>query len=146
MMRMIPRLLFVVAGVFLAGTLLISAQAQPLANNGRQSATLDGTRDAIIRTIGAEKDTVAIVTTTKTVTVERINSNMNGTSHGARNNEAIVIGPIMSQAIADKPEFKAVVVIRVQYLRRSSPGSKAEVVDTVEFRKDASGKFQFHET
>jgi hypothetical protein len=146
MMRMISRRLFVVAGVFSAGTLLISAQAQPLAKNGQQPANLDGARDAIIRAIGAEKDTVAIVTTAKTATVERINSNMNGSSHGARNNEAIVIGPIVSQAIADKPEFKGVVVIRVQYLRRSSPGSKAEVVDTVEFRKDAGGKFQFHET
>jgi hypothetical protein len=145
-MPRIPRLLYIVASILFAATLVISAQAQPLAKNGRQSATLDGARDAIIRTIGAEKDTVAIVTTAKTATVERINSNMNGSSHGARNNEATVIGPIMSQAIADKPEFKAVVVIRVQYLRRSSPGSKAEVVDTVEFRKDASGKFQFHET
>ena len=71
---------------------------------------------------------------------------MNGSSQGARNNEVIVIGPIVSQAIADKPEFKGVIVIRIQYLRQPSPGSKAEVVDTIEFRKDASGKFQFHET
>ena len=145
-MGIISRLSFVVAGIFFAGSLLISAQAQSLAKNGRQPATLDAAREAIIRTIGAEKDSVAVVTTTKTATVERINSNMNGSSHGARNNEAIVIGPIVSQAIADKPEFKGVVVIRVQYLRRSSPRSKAEVVDTIEFRKDASGKFQFHET
>jgi hypothetical protein len=82
--------------------------------------------------------------------VERINSNMNDTSHdtshGARNSEALTIGPIVSQAIADKPGFKSVVVIRVQYLRRSSRGAKDEIVDTIEFRKDAAGKFQFHET
>lgn len=88
-----------------------------------------------------------IVTTQKNaVTVERINSNMNDTSHGARNSEAMTIGPFVSQAIADKPGFKSVVVIRVQYLRRSSPGAKDEIVDTIEFRKDAAGKFQFHET
>jgi len=80
----------------------------------------------------------------KVVTVERINSNMNGSSHGARNSEATVIGPIVVQAIADKPEFNGILVIRVQYLRRSSQSSK--VVDTIEYRKDASGKFQFHET
>ena len=146
-MPKIPRLLYIVASILFAGALVISAQAQPSAKNGRQPTTLDGARDVIIRTIGAEKDTVVIVATQKNViTVERINSNMNGSSHGARNNEAIVIGPIVSQAIVDKPAFKSVVVIRVQYLRRSSPGAKDEVVDTIEFRKDAAGKFQFHET
>ena len=146
-MPKIARRLYVVASILFAGTLVISAQAQPSVKNSRQPATLDGARDVIIRTIGAEKNTVAVVATQKNVvTVERINSNMNGSSHGARNNEAIVIGPIVSQAIADKPAFKSVVAIRVQYLRRSSPDAKDEVVDTIEFRKNAAGKFQFHET
>ena len=145
-MSRIQRLLYVVASILFAGTLALSAQAQPPAKNGPQATTLHSARDAIIRTIGAEKDSVAIVAAPEsTVTVERINSNMNSSSHGGRNNEAVVIGPIVSQAIADKPAFKRVVVIRVQYLRRSS-GLKDEVVDTIEFRKDATGKFQFHET
>ena len=144
-MPRIPRLLYLVVSILFAGTLAISAQAQPSAKNGRQSANLDGTLDVIIRTIGAEKDTVLITTQKNAVTVERINSNMNGSSHGARNSEAMAIGPIVSQAIANKPGFKSVVVIRVQYLRRSS-GAKDEVVDTIEFRKDAAGTFQFHET
>ena len=138
MLKAISMLRYVVASVLFVGALMTFAQAQPTA--------LDDARNLIIKTIGAEKDTVAVVTTDKVVTIERINSNLNGSSHGARNNEAIVIGPIVSHAIADKPKFKGVVVIRVQYLRRSSPGSKDEAVDTIEFRKDASGKFQFHET
>lgn len=143
-MKMISRLLYVVAGVFFAGALAVSAQAQPSGNSGRHPTALDDARSLIIRTIGAEKNTVTIVTTAKAVTVERINSNMNGSSHSARNNEAIVIGPIVSQAIADKPEFKSVVVIRVQYVHRTS--SKDRIVDTIEFRKDAGGNFQFHQT
>jgi hypothetical protein len=138
MLKTRSMLRYVVAIALFAGALVTSAQTQPTA--------LDDARSQIIKTIGAEKDAVVIVTTVKTVTVERINSNLNGSSHGGRNNEAAVIGPIVAQAIGDKPEFKDVVVIRVQYLRRSSPGSKDGVVDTIEFRKDAGGKFQFHET
>ena len=57
-MPRIPRLLYIVASILFAGTLVISAQAQPSAKNGRQPTTLGGARDVIIRTIGAEKDTV----------------------------------------------------------------------------------------
>jgi hypothetical protein len=60
------RLLYIVVSILFAGILVASAQAQPSAKNGRQSTALDGTLDAIIRTIGAEKDTVLIVTTQKT--------------------------------------------------------------------------------
>jgi hypothetical protein len=143
-MNAISRLLYVVAGVVFAGTLAVSAQAQPSGKNGQHVAALNDARSLIIRTIGAEEGSVVIVRTEKTVTVERINSNMNGSSHGGRDNEAIVIGPIISQAIADKPEFKGVVVIRVQYMQRTS--AKDKIVDTIEFRKDAGGKFQFHQT
>ena len=136
MRRMISKVLYVFASLLFVGVVVAYAQAQ--------APALDGARNLIIQTIGAEKDTVAVVANGKVVTVERINSNMNGSSHGARNSEATVIGPIVVQAIADKPEFNGILVIRVQYLRRSSQSSK--VVDTIEYRKDASGKFQFHET
>jgi len=142
MLRIISKVLYVFASLLFVGTLVAYAQAQ--------ASALDGARNLIIQTIGAEKDTVAIVATEKVVTVERINSNMNGSSHSARNNEASAIGPIVVQAIADKPEFKGILVIRVQYLRRVSQSAKvvqsSKVVDTIEYRKDASGKFQFHET
>jgi hypothetical protein len=140
MLRMISKVLYILASLLFAGALVAYAQAQPSSNSGQKATALDGARNLIIQTIGAEKDTVAIVATEKVVTVERINSNMNGSSHGARNNEAMVIGPIVVQAIADKPEFNGILVIRVQYLRRSSQSSK--VVDTIEYRKDASGSAQ----
>ncbi len=144
-MKMISRHLYVVvAGLVFAGTLAVSAQAQPSGKNGQHIAALNDARSLIIRTIGAEENSVVMVTTEKAVTVERINSNMNGSSHGGRDNEAIVIGPIVSQAIADKPEFKSVVAIRVQYVHRTS--SKDRIVDTIEFRRDAGGNFQFHQT
>lgn len=144
MLKMISKVLYVFASLLFVGAVIAYAQAQPSSNGARKATALDGVRGLIIQAIGAEKDTVDIVSTVKVVTIERINSNMNGSSHSARNNEAIVIGPIVGQAIADKPEFNGILVIRVQYLRRSSQSSK--VVDTIEYRKDASGKFQFHET
>jgi hypothetical protein len=146
MLRKIWRFLYVFAAVSFAATIAISAQAQPSDKNAQHKAILNDARSLIIRTIGAENNSVDIVTTEKAITVERINSNMNGSSHGARNNEATVIGPIVSQAIAEKPDFKAVIVIRVQYVSRTSSASKQRVLDTIEFRKDASGNFQFHQT
>jgi hypothetical protein len=146
MLRKIWRFLYVFAAVSFAATIAISAQAQPSDKNAQYKAILNDARSLIIRTIGAENNSVDIVTTEKAITVERINSNMNGSSHGARNNEATVIGPIVSQAIAEKPDFKAVIVIRVQYVSRTSSASKQRVLDTIEFRKDASGNFQFHQT
>ncbi len=41
-------------------------------------------------------------------------------------------------------ELRSIHTIRVQYLARSKPASRDNIVDTIEFRKDASGAFQFH--
>jgi hypothetical protein len=100
-------------------------------------------KDKIIRTIGAQPDTVEIVVAANIVTVLRVNSNMNQSSHGGRDNEANAIAPLVSQAIAAAP-LKNINTIRVQYVARSASADK--VVDTVDFRKTPAGTFEFHKT
>ena len=56
------------------------------------------------------------------------------------------IAPVVSKAIADRPEFKNIHTIRMLYLIRSKPNDPAKVIDTVDFRNDPSGAFVFHTT
>jgi hypothetical protein len=78
--------------------------------------------------------------------ITRVNSNMNNATHGGRDNEATAISGVASKAIAGKPEFNAIISLRVQYLAREAGDKTGKVIDMIEFRADPSGKFQFHKT
>ena len=116
-----------------------------ISQDAQQSAVVTEIQTSIVRAIGAQDKTVEVSVSDKFLTVARANSNINQATHGGRDNEAIAIASIVSKAIADKPEFKNIIAIRVQYLiREGSVDSK--VIDTVEFRKDQNGVFQHHRT
>jgi hypothetical protein len=100
----------------------------------------------IIRSIGAQPETVEIGVAGNIVTVLRVNSNMNQSSHAGRDNEANAIAPLVAQVILAAPEFKNVHTIRVQYVSRRAAGGADTVIDTVDFRKTSSGSFEFHQT
>ena len=80
------------------------------------------------------------------LTVSCVNTNLNKADHGARNGEASRVGPVVSFALAARPEFKSIHTIRVQYLARSKPNGAAKIVDTIDFRKAPDGGFVFHTT
>jgi hypothetical protein len=101
---------------------------------------------SIVRAIGAQDKTVEITTTHTILKVLRVNSNMNEATHAGRDNEATAIASIVSKAISGKSEFTKLNTIRVQYVTRPSPNANSRVVDTVDFRKDPQGVFQFHRT
>ncbi|MFZ1951508.1 MAG: hypothetical protein WB037_21765 [Pseudolabrys sp.] len=111
-----------------------------------QPSVLAEIRTAIIRSIGAQPETVEIAVAGNILTVLRINSNMNDSTHGGRDNEANAIAPIVSKAISGGPEFKNLTTIRVQYVIRSGPGAASKIIDTIDFRKAPSGSFEFHKT
>jgi hypothetical protein len=126
--------------------LLLLAQGNLTINAQTSSAVLRELRATIVQTIGAQPESVEIVVSGSTFTVLRVNSNMNEAAHAGRDNEANVVGQIVSKAVAGSPAFKKFHTIRVQYVTRSKPGATLKVVDTVEFRKSPSGSFQFHAT
>ncbi len=127
----------VTAGLVLAGLALAPSV-------GAQPGILPEIQRAVVQTIGAEPGTVEVTATANAVIVTRPNSNMNSTTHGARNNEAGAIAGVVARFIVNNPAFKAIVVIRVEYLARS--GTSTRRVDTVEFRKDMNGEFRLHVT
>jgi hypothetical protein len=122
------------------------AQTPSSGNDRQRTAILANIKKSVIQTIGAQETAVEVMISGNILTVARVNSNLNDANHGARNNEAIAIAPVVTKAIEDNPEFKTVHTIRVQYLVRRKVGKKGKVLDTVDFRKDPNGKFQFHET
>lgn len=112
----------------------------------QQSAVLSDVQKSVIRTIGAQENTVEAAVMGNILIITRVNSNMNNATHGGRDNEATAIADVVSKAIAGKPEFSAIISLRVQYLAREAGDKTGKVIDTIEFRADPSGKFQFHKT
>ncbi len=135
------------AACLCAATDTIALAQTPSSGDDRQrTAVLENIKKSVIQKVGAQEKTVEVTISGNILTVARINSNLNDTTHDARNNEAIAIAPVVTKAIEDGPEFKTIHTIRVQYLVRRKLGEKGKVLDTVDFRKDSNGKFQFHET
>lgn len=100
-------------------------------------------QSSVIKAIGAQDKTVEIVLQGPLLTALRVNSNLNGSSHGGRNNEAAAIAVVASDAIGKTPDFAAVSTIKVQYIQRSAENA-ITVIDTVEFRKNSQGVFEIH--
>ena len=130
--------------LFVAGTTTALAQTAPPA--AKQVDTPANIQASIIKEIGAEEKTVEVTTSGNILIIARVNSNMNASTHAGRDNEAKVIGSLVAKRIADEPEFKKVVTIRVEYSVLSAPAAKRKVVDSIEFRKGQDGVFDFHQT
>lgn len=113
---------------------------------GMQNGQLSEMKAAILRTIGAQEPTVQLAMAGSVLTVTRVNSNLNESTHAGRDNEARAILGAISNLITGKPEFKSLTTIRVEYVFRSVIGVVNRVIDAIEFREDANGLFQFHRT
>jgi hypothetical protein len=133
----------------LVGWLLVglsAAQAQAASSAGDQIGTLASIEKSIVRAIGAEATTVKVTSSGGILLVARVNSNMNGSTHEGRNNEAQVIAPLVAKEIGGNQNFGNTTTIRVEYVVRSPPTMKNKIVDSVEFRKGPDGVFDFHQT
>lgn len=112
----------------------------------QQSAVLADIQKSVIRTIGAQENTVEVGMMRNILIITRVNSNMNNATHGGRDNEATAIAGVVSKTIVRKPEFNTIISLRVQYLAREAGDKTGKIIDTIEFRADPSGNFQFHKT
>ncbi len=107
-------------------------------------STLVDIRKSVVHSMGATDQTVEVIVERNVLIVLRVNSNMNESTHAGRDNEATAIASIASKAISGKAAFKDVVSLQVRYVIRE--GSSDKAIDTVEFREDANGNFQHHQT
>lgn len=136
---MAARLLALIS-LFAAAT--ASAQIAPTPG----SAFLDRMQTSVAKSIAAQDKTVEITLTGNVLTVLRVNSNQNGSSHEGRNNEATEIARVAVRAMAPDAKSSSVHTIRVQYMTRDSAHPEGNVIDTVEFRKNSKGEFEIHVT
>ena len=120
----------------------VSAQT----NTTQINAAVEDIRLAVVKNVGSQDKEVEVLRTGNVLTISRVNSNMNDAPHQLVNNEATSIASVVSKAIVDKPEFKGIHTIRVQYLDRSGSPVKNKIVDLVEFRKGKNGVFELHLT
>lgn len=109
-----------------------------------RTAFLDGMQSSVVTSIGAQDNTVEIVLTGPVLTVLRVNSNQNASSHVGRNSEATSIAGVASKALIADSASAGVHTIRVQYISRDSAHPEGNVIDTVEFRKNSKGAFDIH--
>ena len=123
-----------------------AVQAQTAPSIVKQVGMPASIEASIVKAIGAEAKTVKVTSSGSILLVTRVNSNMNGSTHEGRNNEAKVIAPLVAKEIGSNPKFENVSTIRVEYVARSSPATKSRIVDSVEFRKGPDGVFDFHQT
>src|SRR5262249_47079215 len=140
---MFKRSLAILAVFVVAALTAAAPRAQP--SGQPRSPTVMSIKDAIVKATGAESGTIELTAAAKIFTVKVVNGKFaNGTSAG-RENEAGVIESIVATAIAGKAEFMGIVVIVVEYVKRGSAG-RPRIVDSIEFRKDATGAFRHHIT
>jgi hypothetical protein len=142
---MFRRSLFILVAVIAIPAMAPSnVRAQPSRLDQPQTATLASIKEAIVKATGAQSRVIELSTTTNVFTVKVVNGKFaDGTTTG-RENEAGAIESIVADAIAGKAQFKGVVVIVVQYVKRRNDSSR--VVDSIEFRKTATGTFRHHVT
>jgi hypothetical protein len=94
---------------------IVHAQTSTAQQAPRLSVFAD-IRSSTIRAVGAQIETVEVTAGGAILTVLRVNSNLNESTHAGRDNEANVIASIVAKAISDNPEFQNLTTIRVQYV------------------------------
>jgi hypothetical protein len=110
----------------------------------QSDASAETIRRSIIKSIGAQENTVAVRTKGDIFMVARTNSNMNESNHEGRNNEASAIASIVAKAIGQGLEYKNIHSIRVDYIVQREPSTAVKVIDSIEFRKNHEGVFEIH--
>ena len=111
-----------------------------------KGASIEAVRKAVAQDIGAQEDSLEIVQKGKILTITRVNSALNESTHQGRNDDATTIVAGVLKAIADKTEYKSLYSIYILYADRAVGSSKNKVIDTIEFRKNQKGEFEIHLT
>ena len=115
-------------------------------NVPEKTVSIEAVRKLVALDIGAQEDSIEIVKKGKVLTITRINSSLNKSSHQNRNEEAASIMAVVVKAIADVAEYNSLYSIAVHYTSRTNASSKTSVFDTIEFRKNQKGEFEIHLT
>lgn len=111
------------------------------------SAPDEAMRTIAARSVGMPESSFEVSSGGTVITVLRVNSTMNATSHQGRNNEAVEIAKALSDAFQRKAaQYEGIQSISVDYIERFGTQTKDILIDRIDFRKNAAGKFELHIT
>jgi hypothetical protein len=128
----------------LASAALLGVPHAQLAQS--QEMSLDAVKSAVLAATGYDGGAVELTATNVQLVVTIVNSKLNGSPAAERENEATRIASKIASIIADKPEFKGIQGIHVDYVKREADGGHTQRIDGIDFRKDPQGNFQHHIT
>ena len=111
-----------------------------------QETSLNAVKNGVLAATGYDGGAVELTATKVQFVVTIVNSKLIGRSAAERENEATRIASTIASIIADKPEFKGIQGIHVDYVKREMDGSHTQRIDGIDFRKDPQGNFQHHIT
>lgn len=114
--------------------------------NAQTAATPESIRTRLTQSLGAPTASLEVSSTTSLLTVLRINTVLNGSTHSHRNQEAERIALTVSEALKGLPNAATIVAFNVEYVKRAKLGGRDRLVDRVEFRKGPDGTFTLHTT
>lgn len=111
------------------------------------SARDEAMRGIAARSVGMPERTFEVTSGGTVITVLRVNSTMNASSHQGRNNEATEIANAISGEFNRKAaRYGDIQSISVDYVERSATQTKDILIDRIDFRKNAAGNFELHIT
>lgn len=97
------------------------------------------------RSVGMPEATFEVSRNGAVLTVKRVNSTMNASSHQGRNNESAAIAKAITDEFARKAsQYSSIQSISVDYVERAGAPAQDKLIDRIDFRKNAAGKFELH--
>ena len=105
-----------------------------------QSQSLDAVKSAVLATTGYDGQAVDLTATKVQFVVTIVNSKLIDYPAAERVNEATRIASTIASIIADKPEFKGIQAIHVDYMKREADSGHTQRIDGIDFLKDFSGQ------
>lgn len=134
---------FVTATMVFAWSPLWSATATDIE---RQTEGIPLVKKGILDATSYAENDVELVMQDSQFTVTVINSGLNKLSSREREMEASKIVSAITQVIANKPEFKSILGVHINYVARTLGSGHTDPVDGIDFRKDPAGNFVHHTT
>jgi hypothetical protein len=127
--------------------MLVLAFASANTVTAQQSSSDDALRVIASQSVSMPESQFELSGTNVVLTVLRVNSAMNASTHQGRNNEATAIALAIAAEFARRgPQYSRIQSISVDYVERTGTPAHDTLIDRIDFRKNAAGKFELHIT
>ena len=126
-----------------ATLMLVVAGLNPAA--AQTAAPIEALRQIAAGSVGMPEATFEVSSNGAVLTVKRVNSTMNASSHQGRNNESAAIAKAITGVFAgNSAQYSGIQSISVDYVERAGAPAQDKLIDRIDFRKNAAGKFELH--